>query len=222
MIDGHIFRLFGAQLIARPSGILWWADERILCVSDLHLGKSDRMARRFGVLVPPYETTDTLQRLQLEIELLKPAVVICLGDNFDDLDAANSLSLTDMQCLSELQAGREWIWIEGNHDPGSVELMGQHLTKYQFGPLVFRHIAKVSAEAEVSGHYHPKAAMRVRSNSIVRPCFLYDERRVILPAFGTFTGGLRTEAVEFNTLMQRVAFAVLTGNKSYVMPMPRE
>ena len=100
--------------------------------------------------------------------------------------------------------------------------MGQHLTKYQFGPLVFRHIAKVGAEAEVSGHYHPKAAMRVRSNSIVRPCFLYDERRVILPAFGTFTGGLRTEAVEFNTLMQSVAFAVLTGNKSYVMPMPRE
>lgn len=180
------------------------------------------MARRFGVLVPPYETTDTLQRLQLEIEFLKPAVVICLGDNFDDLDAANSLSLTDRQCLSQLHAGREWIWIEGNHDPGSVELMGQHLTEYKFAPLVFRHIAKVGAEAEVSGHYHPKAAMRVRNNSIVRPCFLYDEKRVILPAFGTFTGGLRTEAVEFKTLMQSVAFAVLIGNKSYVMPMPRE
>jgi len=222
MLDGHFFSFFGVQLTARPSGVLWWPEERVLCVSDLHLGKSDRLARRSGVLVPPYETIDTLQRLRKEIELLEPDIVICLGDNFDDLEAADSLSLADRLCLSQLQTGRMWIWIQGNHDLGVGKLTGQYLEEYNFEPLVFRHIAKVGAKAEISGHYHPKAAVRLRSRSIVRPCFLYDERRVILPSFGTFTGGLRSEAAEFDALMENEAFAVLTGNKSYVIPMPRK
>ena len=96
------------------------------------------------------------------------------------------------------------------------------MEEYNFEPLVFRHIAKVEANAEISGHYHPKAAVRLKSKSIVRPCFLYDDRRVILPSFGTFTGGLRSEAAELNALMENEAFAVLTGNKSYVMPMRRK
>jgi len=222
MLDGHFFSFFGVQLIARPSGVLWWSDERVLCVSDLHLGKSDRLARRFGVLVPPYETIDTLHRLQKEIELLEPDIVICLGDNFDDLEAADSLNLADRLCLSQLQTGRRWIWIEGNHDLGVGKLTGQYLSEYNFEPLVFRHIAKVGSKSEISGHYHPKAAVRLRSKLIVRPCFLYDNRRVILPSFGTFTGGLRSEAAEFDALMENEAFAVLTGNSSYVIPMPRK
>ena len=93
MEDGHTFSLFGAQLMARASGVLWWAHRRILYVSDLHLGKSDRMARRSGVMSPPYETTDTLLRLEAEIDALAPAIVICLGDSFDDMEAARSLGM---------------------------------------------------------------------------------------------------------------------------------
>ena len=144
MLDGHFFSFFGVQLIARPSGVLWWPEERVLCVSDLHLGKSDRLARRSGVLVPPYETIDTLQRLRKEIELLEPDIVICLGDNFDDLEAADSLSLADRLCLSQLQTDRMWIWIQGNHDLGVGKLTGQYLEEYNFkfeNPKYFRHLA---------------------------------------------------------------------------------
>ena len=222
MTDGHVFSLFGAQLTARASGVLWWAHRRILCVSDLHLGKSERMVRRTGVMAPPYETTDTLLRLQTEIDALAPAIVICLGDSFDDLKAAESLNATEAQWLNRLQAGLQWIWIEGNHDPGPVGFSGQHLAEFCDGPLVFRHIAQTDAEAEVSGHYHPKAAVRVGKRNLSRPCFLYDHQRVILPAFGTFTGGLRSSASALNTIMQRQAFAVLTGKTCYVLPMPRE
>ena len=87
MSDGHVFFLFGEELTARASGVLWWADRRILCVSYLHMGKSERMARRSGVMVPPYDTADTLVRLQNEIEALALEIVICLGDSLDDLQA---------------------------------------------------------------------------------------------------------------------------------------
>ena len=222
MEDGHTFSLFGAQLTARASGVLWWAHRRIMCVSDLHLGKSDRMARRSGVMSPPYETTDTLLRLEAEIDALAPAIVICLGDSFDDLEAARSLGIVESQWLNRLQSGREWIWIEGNHDPGPVEFAGQHLAEFRDGPLVFRHIAVIDAEAEVSGHYHPKVAIQVRNRKVVRPCFLYDEKRAILPAFGTYTGGLRSDSCSLKKIMQRQTFAVLTGKVSHVVPMPQE
>ena len=222
MTNGHVFSLFGAQLTARASGVLWWAHRRILCVSDLHLGKSDRMARRSGVIVPPYETTDTLSRLQAEIDVLAPAIVICLGDSFDDLEAADSLDAAEVQWLNKLQAGRQWIWIEGNHDPGSVEFSGQHLVEFRDGALVFRHVSVAGEEAEVSGHYHPKAVVQLSKRSVSRPCFLYDDKRVILPAFGTFTGGLRSDSSALSNVMQRQAFAVLTGKISHVMPMLRE
>ena len=102
-----------------------------------------------------------------------------------------------------LQAGRDWIWIEGNHDPGPVELGGTHLSECSFGPLVFRHIAEPSGRAEVSGHYHPKASLRVRGRSITRPAFLLDQARLIMPAYGTFTGGLRSTDAALAGLMAR-------------------
>jgi metallophosphoesterase superfamily enzyme len=145
--------------------------------------------------------------------------VICLGDSFDDLQASDSLDPAESACLYRMQAGRQWIWIEGNHDPGPVEFSGAHLAEYRHGPLVFRHIAET--EAEVSGHYHPKAAVPLGRRRITRPCFLYDQHRVILPAFGTFTGGLRSDATVLQDLMRRGAVAVLTGQTCHVLPMPR-
>lgn len=222
MFNGHKFSLSGAQLTARASGVLWWEEQRLLCVSDLHFGKSDRLARRFGVFVPPYETADTLRRLQAEIEALDPTIIICLGDSFDDLEASKNLKPEDRRSLHQLQEGRKWFWIEGNHDPGLVELSGEHLKHYKTGPLIFRHIAELGSYSEVSGHYHPKAAVRLSHKSVVRPCFLYDDKRLILPAFGTFTGGLKSDAKEFDGLMNKEAYAVLTGDKSYIIPMPRK
>ncbi|WP_208349451.1 ligase-associated DNA damage response endonuclease PdeM [Pseudaestuariivita rosea] len=220
-MNEYAFSLAGADLIARPSGVLWWPDRRVLCVSDLHLGKSDRVARRSGVMLPPYETCDTLNRLETEVTALKPAVVICLGDSFDDLKAADSLSEDEVLWLARLQAGREWIWIEGNHDPGPVEFGGTHLAEMIVGPLTFRHIADPSQQAEVSGHYHPKARLNARGRVVTRACFLYDDDRLIMPAFGTYTGGLYSHSAELSQLMAPAARAVLTGQTAQSIPMPR-
>lgn len=213
---GHDFDLAGARLTALASGALWWKSERLLVVSDLHLGKSDRIARGGGALLPPYEVADTLSRLDAAITALSPATVICLGDSFDDI-AASGLPEEQTLWLTRMMAGRRWIWIEGNHDPGPLGLGGEHRAELRFGPLAFRHIAQADAAGEVSGHYHPKA--RVAGQS--RPCFLLDGSRVILPAFGTYTGGLSCAAPVLAGLMAPGALAVLTGRAALPVPMPR-
>ncbi|WP_102110160.1 ligase-associated DNA damage response endonuclease PdeM [Oceaniglobus roseus] len=220
-MDACAFTLSGETLFARASGALWWPAGRLLCVSDLHLGKCERIARRSGNMLPPYETQDTLLRLQSEIEALDPARVVCLGDSFDDLDAAASLPEAERLWLLRLQAGRRWIWIEGNHDPGPVEFGGTHLAELPLPPLTFRHIARKGEAGEVSGHYHPKACLSLRGRMVSRPCFLHDSDRVILPAFGTYTGGLRWDDPALAGLMRREATAVLTGPMAHALPMPR-
>ena len=181
------FELCGERLTACPSGALFWRDKLALIVSDLHLGKSERIARRGGTLLPPYDTIETLTRLSADIEALRPKTIVCLGDSFDDLAAAESLDASHTETIARLQAGRRWVWIEGNHDPGPVHLGGEHVSELALGSLCFRHIADVDAEpGEVSGHYHPKAKVRHMS----RPCFMRDAGRLILPAYGCYTGGL--------------------------------
>lgn len=215
MNDGYNFPFCNLILTALPQGAIWVEDHRTLCVSDLHLGKSDRIARRNGTLLPPYETRATLEKLAALIDAYDPKIVICLGDSFDDIDAVRSLDEDDLLQLITLKAGRDWIWIEGNHDPGPVDLGGQHLETYRLGPLTFRHIA--SAETgEISGHYHPKCSL---PSGGTRAAFLIDHNRIIMPAFGTYTGGLRASHPTLRALMADDATAVLTGRKSLPVPL---
>ncbi|SFC96675.1 ligase-associated DNA damage response endonuclease PdeM [Tropicimonas isoalkanivorans] len=213
------FSLTGAMLCAMPSGALWWPEWRLLCVSDLHLGKSERIARRGGGLLPPYDSRDTLSRLDAEIARLDPATVVCLGDSFDDLAAAEALEQEARAWLTRLIAGRAWVWIEGNHDPGPLALDGSHRAELRIGGLCFRHVAAQGAQpGEVSGHYHPKACLGGGGRRVRRPCFLTDGERLILPAFGTFTGGLDITAPELRALMGPGARAILTGPTPVVFP----
>jgi DNA ligase-associated metallophosphoesterase len=216
-MDGYGFSLAGARLTALGSGALWWGERRTLCVSDLHLGKSERHARRGGSALPPYEVQDTLNRLEAALQETEAETVICLGDSFDDDAAARALPGAEQDRIAGLMRHRRWIWIEGNHDPAPGPLGGEHAAELTLGPLTFRHIAQPADAAEVSGHYHPKARLRGTS----RPAFLLDARRLILPAFGTYTGGLRSSDPALTALMAPEALAILTGPRPLPMPMPR-
>lgn len=230
-MTGLAFTLAGAQLVGRGSGALHWPDQGLLCVSDLHLGKSQRAARRGGAALPPYELHETLARLDADLAATAPGLVICLGDTFDAPDDDLRLPDAVRLWLSRMQAGRRWIWLAGNHDPGPTTLGGSHLDHVTLGPLVFRHIASPAAVkaadwpdgvgAEVSGHYHPKVRLALRGGSVSRPAFLVDDRRLILPAYGTYTGGLRSTDPALARLMGSDARAILTGDRPLVLPMPR-
>ena len=210
----YAFQLGQAQLKALPSGALHWPDQNLLTVSDLHFGKSERLARRGGALLPPYETRATLTRLDADLEATQARRVICLGDSFDDLTAAGELEDSDRLWLTRLMAGRDWTWIEGNHDAGPVSLGGTHRAELRLAGLTFRHIA-TSEGLEISGHYHPKARLPGRT----APCFLIDSARVIIPAYGAYTGGLFCDHPDLLALMNPRALAVLTGARCLPRPM---
>jgi uncharacterized protein len=213
----HPLFFYGETLHLMSSGGLYWPARKTLAVSDLHLGKSERLARRGGSLLPPYETQATLEKLDRDLDSTGAETVICLGDSFDDLAAAEGIEEASRLWLTRLMAGKNWTWITGNHDPGPIEIGGTHRAELKLQPYTFRHIAEPSHRAEISGHYHPKARLAGQS----KPCFLADAARLIMPAYGVYTGGLRAHDPALAALMAKDALAVLTGPRVLAIPMPR-
>lgn len=215
----------GVPLVADLAGVLWWPERRTLVAGDLHLEKGSAQARR-GRFLPPYDSAATLERLGRAIARLRPDRVICLGDSFHDRGAAARLSPADGSRLAALIDGRDWIWIAGNHDPLPPAAWGGRVAEeVVMGTLVFRHQAltgSVATAGEISGHYHPKAAVRVRERRITAPCFATDGRRLILPAFGAYAGGLNVLNPAIRGLLDRSFRVVLLGRERlYAFPHRR-
>jgi DNA ligase-associated metallophosphoesterase len=192
--------LNGVELFAEPSGALWWPAAATLIVADLHFEKGTSYATR-GVLLPPYDTRATLARLA---EAIGPRVrrVICLGDSFHDGNGPERLSQDDAATLGSLVERHDWIWIAGNHDPVLPAMIGGRtiIDELRLDGLVLRHQAEADAIGEVSGHYHPKSHIDVRGRRLSGACFVHDERRIVLPAFGAYTGGLHVESEAIRAL----------------------
>ena len=181
----------GAALVADPAGALYWPDEQALVIADLHLEKGSAFAAR-GVLLPPYDTATTLARLAGRIERYAPRLVIALGDSFHDGGGPLRMSAADRTALTKLQRGRDWVWIAGNHDPDPADgIGGRFATTLAFAPLTFRHEPAAGAcEGEVAGHLHPVARVAQRGRAVSRRCFAGDGKRLVMPAFGAYAGGL--------------------------------
>lgn len=202
----------GVALQADVSGALIWPARRLAVVADLHFEKGSAFAAR-GQFLPPYDTATTLDKLERVIARHRVESVICLGDSFHDSGAAERLDPAQAARLQGLTARLEWTWIAGNHDPAPpADWGGQVAAEVTLGALTFRHEAAPAAcGGEVSGHYHPKAAVVVRGKRITAPCFVTDGRRLLLPAFGAFTGGLNVLDPAIAGLFRRGFQATLLG-----------
>jgi len=180
----------GAALVAHHSGAVFWPAEALLMVADLHLEKGSSQADR-GHFLPPYDTAATLRRLSLVIDEFNPATVACLGDSFHDPGAETRLSSADTAAIQRLTQARDWLWIGGNHDPvPPAHLGGQGVGELTRGALTLRHMAGGRLAGEVAGHLHPKASVNIRGRRLTRRCFITDDVRLVLPAFGAYAGGL--------------------------------
>ncbi|MFV0383543.1 ligase-associated DNA damage response endonuclease PdeM [Paracoccus sp. (in: a-proteobacteria)] len=205
----------GEPLEARASGALFWPARRWLIVADLHLGKSERIARRGGPLLPPYEVQATLERLRAEIGQTDPVCVVSLGDGFDDDAAVTALPEPIRRDLHSLAQGRDWLWISGNHDPAPVgaHLPGRTCTEVS-DRLILRHQA--GAGPDISGHYHPC----IRLAGQRRRCFAIGRNHLILPAFGAYTGGLDIADPALTALVPH-GLAVVCGTRALALPLPQ-
>ncbi|MDQ2634379.1 MAG: ligase-associated DNA damage response endonuclease PdeM [Pseudomonadota bacterium] len=185
----------GEAALCDRRGVLYFPDLGLLCVSDLHLEKGSSLARR-GMLVPPYDTAATLLRLQAVIDHYRPKIVVSLGDSFHDGEGASRLPNRMRLDLSAMMAGREWFWVSGNHDPDPpAGLPGDTVDALAAGALTFRHEplkgrAASAISGEIAGHLHPCARIVQRGRSVRRRCFASDGERIVMPAFGAYTGSL--------------------------------
>ncbi len=203
-----------AMTLLRPSGAMWLESARALIVADLHFEKGSFFAAR-GQMLPPYDTGDTLDRLEAEIGLLSPALVICLGDSFHDADGEARLSTRDAGRIAALGAGRTLVWITGNHDEEvPFSLAGEVADELSVGGLILRHEPLTGAQAgEAAGHLHPCAKVSHRGMSVRRRCFVTDGTRIVLPAFGSFTGGLNVRDAAYAALFETPPVAVALGKE---------
>jgi len=206
----------GLVLEAEPEGALWWADEGMLVVADLHLEKGSSFARR-GMLLPPYDTTETLARLARLVSRRQPRVVVALGDSFHDDGGAERLGAHDRAALAGLQSGRDWVWIAGNHDPRPHGLGGACLAEISLGPVTLRHEPRAGeAMGEIAGHLHPAAIVAGNGKWVRRKCFAGDGHRLVLPAFGAYAGGLNVLDRAFAGLFAPATFrAFMLGDRVY-------
>ena len=174
-----------------PRGVLIFPGLRLMVVSDLHLEKGSSYARR-GQLLPPYDTGATLDRLAAAVAEHAPRTVISLGDSFHDGGGAGRLPDAYRDRLVALMRGRDWVWVTGNHDPDApAGLPGTVADEVAIGPLTFRHEpVRGAVPGEIAGHLHPGATVVRRGRAVRRRCFATDGERLIMPAFGAYTGML--------------------------------
>lgn len=213
-------RLNGERALLRCSGALWLIEHRTLVAADLHLEKGSAFARR-GQMLPPYDSRATLARLAAEVATLSPERVVLLGDSFHDRTAIQRLGADERVLLASLAEGRDWIWLEGNHDREALNsqlgadldaLPGRIIGDMTIGALDLTHEPRAGLRpGEVAGHLHPCAVVAAHARSVRRPCFLADGRRAILPAFGAFTGGLNARDVAFAGLFEHPPMAAALG-----------
>jgi DNA ligase-associated metallophosphoesterase len=205
--------LAGERLMLDPAGALFWPATGLLAVSDLHLEKGSSYARR-GQLLPPWDTHATLDRLTLLLRRYQPHLVVALGDSFHDDDGATRLPSGELARLKAMTQAHRFIWVQGNHDPSPPRgVGGEWVEAFVTTTLVFRHQATASADGEICGHYHPKASVPARGGSVSRPCFVADARRLMMPAFGTYTGGLDVRDPAIARLFPRGGRVFLLGKE---------
>ena len=197
----HAFSMCGKALVADISGALYWPGEKALLVADLHLEKGSAAASK-GRMLPPYDTRETLMKLAEAIDRHAPEVVIALGDSLHDCGAAARIEPDDLRVLAMLQEGRRWIWVTGNHDPEIAPVLGGSVCdEIALSGITLRHAPRAARIThEIAGHLHPAARVSLYGHIVRRPCFLGNGRRLILPAFGAFTGGLNVLDQAFDPL----------------------
>ena len=189
-MTGKDIRFGGQTFRLLPEGCAYWPSQHMIIVSDLHLEKGSSFLAS-GVFIPPHDSCETLERLSAVLNTYTPEHLMFLGDSFHDEAAYNRLDDKCRRQFSDLCNDYKVIWIEGNHEKGFVP---KGLTSHEsldIEGLVFRHIAEKSNQKfEISGHYHPCATIRHKGKAMRKRCFVESDKRLILPAFGTYTGSL--------------------------------
>lgn len=221
-LESFVIDVNGAEITCDCSGAAYWQKEKLLVVADLHLEKSSSFARH-GQLLPPYDSERTLVRLKKVVEKYSPRTIIALGDSFHDNQAVSRLSQKNRQLIEAIISRRSMIWIAGNHDDEKTGFAGEWTKEIKIGPLLFRHEPLPGCHnGEIAGHLHPALRIVRRGMSVRRFCFASDRKRMILPAFGAYAGGLDLSHKAFLNIFDQSALIACLLGKNSIYPVHKK
>ena len=169
--------------------MLYWPEQGLLAVADLHLEKGSSFAAR-GVLLPPYDTAATLARLAALIARYAPRVVVALGDSFHDGRGPARLADTDRATLAACNAAATGSGSPATTIPSPPRASAGGFFRAQARRAHVPPRAGREASGEIAGHLHPVARVSRRGRAVSRRCFAGDGARLVMPAFGAYAGGL--------------------------------
>ena len=207
------FEFAGHTLHALPQGALFWPTRRALIVADLHFEKASWFAK-FGQMLPPYDSMATLADVSALVVATNPRELWCLGDSFHDSAGSRRLPDRAEAMLRDLTTKLDWVWVTGNHDHALDDAFGGRIVEEaEVDGLILRHEADpADLRPELSGHFHPKLRVAIRGRNVARRCFVASSSKLILPAFGSLTGGLDAGHPEILRAVGRGARALIPVN----------
>ncbi len=216
-------RIAGLDAVLDMTGALYLPDEKTLVVSDMHLEKGTSWASR-GIFLPPYDSRQTLTALKSVIAHYQPETLVYLGDSFHDAGGHGRLDVDVLDVLTGICASQCTFWITGNHDPEIPDtLPGQSCSELAIGAFRLVHIPgrTLDETGEIAGHLHPVATVVGRGRAVKRRCFITDGQRMILPAFGSYTGGLNIRDDAFKGMFDSKSMVVhVIGDRQiYSLPL---
>jgi len=216
----HSLRFAGADFLALQSGALYWPEHETLLVADLHLEKMSSFAKSRQFL-PPYDTGATIKRLADDLLATGARRVVALGDSFHRDEGTTTLSHQDAETLASLTQSTDWIWIAGNHDPSEHELGGNCCESVALDGLTLSHEPDQNVANQIAGHLHPAAHVRMNGRSIRRACFVADNTRLIMPAYGVSTGSLNILNKAFAPVINRHEMTIAVIGRDQIYPVAR-
>ena len=211
-MSSQLIKFANEEFYAYPNSALYWKRLNIVIIADLHLGKSISFAKKKQFL-PPYDTKETLVKLFSCINEFEPSKLIIVGDLLHDILSVQSFQDKDYQNFNNYTKKTEFIWVKGNHDT-NIEINGfSKVLDYKIEEIIFNHIPIKTTNFQICGHYHPKAKILHRGKSIYKAAFVHNDKLLILPSFGTLTGGLNINQAPLSDLLGKNIKLFPVGNR---------
>ena len=211
----------GQHLWISPERCLFWEEQKMLILSDLHIGKTAHF-RKAGIAVPQQVFQEDMHRLYQQIHQFNPDHILITGDLFH---SRANVEHDVFAKWRETLGNRDIILVRGNHDrldDAVYDEMGIRCVGQQWEVEDFVFIHEMPDEVDASkyyftGHQHPGIKLSGRGKqSFVLPCFYFRFNHVVLPAFSKFSG----KHVVLPSASDQVFAIVENGIEKSILPVP--
>ena len=191
-----------ADIVLLPGRAAFLPASATLLVADLHLGKAATF-RKAGIPVPEGSSQADLARLARLVHETSARRLVIVGDLVHAKSGCTDQVFAEFTATRRQFTGTEVVLVLGNHDrtlgkvPATlgIDACLPHLAD---GPWHFVHEPSAPltgsdhAGFTISGHLHPTISIRSPGGDrIADRCFVAEATTLVLPAFGSFTGGHR-------------------------------